>query len=106
MGIFLIRKHCCLLDVVYFTDWRQGGIVAVQRSDPSTATIMRKGVDKMYSIRVYDQDEQPVSGKYGELSGINHSIKALHPRLKACGLVCSHVQFAINLDLSWDVVLS
>ena len=91
---------------MYFTDWRQGGIVAVQRSDPSTATIMRKGVDKMYSIRVYDQDEQPVSGKYGELSGINHSIKALHPHLKACGLVCSHVQFAVNLDLSWDVVLS
>ena len=58
---------------MYFTDWRQGGIVAVQRSDPSTATIMRKGVDKMYSIRVYDQDEQPVSGKYAVESGITHS---------------------------------
>ena len=59
----LFPKRYSLSDVVYFTDWRQGGIVAIQRSDPSTATIMRSGVDKMYSIRVYDKDEQPVRGK-------------------------------------------
>ena len=49
-------------DLLYFTDWRQGGIVAVRRSDPSTAKVMRRGVDKMYALRVYDKDEQPISG--------------------------------------------
>ena len=44
----------------------------------------------MYSIRVYDQDEQPVSGKYAELSITANSIKTLHPRMKMYGLVCFH----------------
>ena len=52
-----------ITDVVYFTDWRQGGLVAVQRTDPETAVIMRRGVDKMYAIKVYDKDEQPADGE-------------------------------------------
>ncbi len=50
-------------DMVYFTDWRQGGVVAVTKTDPTKPTVLIHGVDKMYSLKVYDTEEQPTDGK-------------------------------------------
>ena len=49
--------------MVYFTDWRQGGVVAVTKTEPTKPTVLIHGVDKMYSLKVYDVEEQPSDGK-------------------------------------------
>ena len=49
--------------VVYFSDWRQIGVIAVPKTNPTSGVILRHGVTKLYSLKVFDKDEQPISGR-------------------------------------------